>query len=224
MKKNKMMRAASFLLVAVLLTTSVISGTFAKYVTSANATDSARVAKWGVEINTTDYDMFDENYNTDANTFGYTAQYSVSAGEDVVAPGTTKALNMTDITGVPEVAVNVKYEAVLTLTNWEVDGDEYCPIVFNVGGETYGTDDTGATHKSADIAALKTAVETAIAASSANYEPGENLSTTATSPEVTWSWAYEGDDAKDTALGDVAADGNAATISLKVTTTVTQID
>ena len=43
MKKNKMMRLASFLLIAVLLTTSVISGTFAKYVTTDAQWDSARV-------------------------------------------------------------------------------------------------------------------------------------------------------------------------------------
>ena len=50
MKRNKMMRIASVLLVAVLLSTCVISGTFAKYTTSNSATDSARVAKWGVII------------------------------------------------------------------------------------------------------------------------------------------------------------------------------
>ena len=43
MKKNKMMRAASALMVATLLTTSVISGTFAKYVTSVNSSDWARI-------------------------------------------------------------------------------------------------------------------------------------------------------------------------------------
>ena len=48
MKKNKMMRTASGLLVATLLTTSMISGTFAKYTTQDEASDSARVAKWGV--------------------------------------------------------------------------------------------------------------------------------------------------------------------------------
>ena len=47
MKTNKMMRIASVLLVAVLLTTCSISGTFAKYVSQATGTDTARVAYWG---------------------------------------------------------------------------------------------------------------------------------------------------------------------------------
>ena len=50
MKKNVMMRVASVLLVAVLLTTCAISGTFAKYTTQDSASDKARVAKWGVEL------------------------------------------------------------------------------------------------------------------------------------------------------------------------------
>lgn len=49
MKKNKAMRLASALMVLTLLTTCVISSTFAKYTTSANGEDSARVAKWGFE-------------------------------------------------------------------------------------------------------------------------------------------------------------------------------
>ena len=44
MKTNKMMRIASVLLVAVLLTTCVISGTFAKYTTTVSATSTANVA------------------------------------------------------------------------------------------------------------------------------------------------------------------------------------
>ena len=62
MKKNKMMRLASFLLVATLLTTSMISGTFAKYVTEGSASDSARVAKWGVEVEATDDTGFKKVY------------------------------------------------------------------------------------------------------------------------------------------------------------------
>ena len=50
MKKNFMMRAASVLLVAVMLTTCAISGTFAKYVTSDSGSDFARVAKFGVTV------------------------------------------------------------------------------------------------------------------------------------------------------------------------------
>lgn len=83
MKKNRMMRLASVLLVLCLLTTSVISGTFAKYVTEVEGTDSARVARWGFTGENADIaigDLFKEAY--DKNVGGYA---------DVIAPGTTNS-------------------------------------------------------------------------------------------------------------------------------------
>ena len=50
MKKNKAMRAAGVLVIATLLTTCLTAGTFAKYTTTDSATDSARVAKFGVTV------------------------------------------------------------------------------------------------------------------------------------------------------------------------------
>lgn len=68
MKKNVMMRVASFLLVAVLISTSAISGTYAKYVTEGSGTDSARVAKWGVVIEA-ESTMFSQEYATEDDKF-----------------------------------------------------------------------------------------------------------------------------------------------------------
>lgn len=82
MKKNVMMRTATVLLVAVLLTTCAIGGTFAKYATSTNAaTDSARVAYWGFDQDAaiTIDNLFINNYGD-----------AVGAGGDaIIAPGTT---------------------------------------------------------------------------------------------------------------------------------------
>ena len=50
MKKNVLMRIASGTLVITMLTTCVISGTFAKYITDDSAHDKARVAKWGITL------------------------------------------------------------------------------------------------------------------------------------------------------------------------------
>ena len=66
MKKNKFMRLASGLLVGTLLTTCAISGTFAKYTTQDDGNDSARVAKWGVELQVVGT-LFGENYLKEAN-------------------------------------------------------------------------------------------------------------------------------------------------------------
>ena len=62
MKKNLIFRAAGILLVLVLATTCIISGTFAKYTTGATAEATARAAKWGVEISVTGDPLFSTEY------------------------------------------------------------------------------------------------------------------------------------------------------------------
>ena len=220
MKKNKMMRIASVLLVAVILTTCAISGTFAKYVTSGNGSDSARVAKFGVTVTGT-AETFAKTYEKDDTGFTVATNTVVST-EDVVAPGTSGSMAAFTISGTPEVAVNVKFEGTLELGDKWVDSTSayYCPIEVTVGTNTY----KGLDYSTAD--AFETVVNAAIAALSVDYAAGTNLSTIgAGAPAISWKWAFEGnDDVKDTYLGDQAAAGNAATISLNVKATVTQID
>ena len=234
MKKNRIMRVAAVLAIAVLLTTCAISSTFAKYTTSKSGSDTARVAKFGVEI-TANGSMFATSYKNDAaiGTTAAAAGSSVSSDSNkLVAPGTKGALANATITGTPEVAVNVTYVAELTLTGWAVgeSNELYCPLIIKVGDDTYGItgmkDSTGAeaAHKYATIAELEEAVETAIGAYSEDYAAGTDLSTIGAAGyvSVSWEWAFDkNDDAKDTLLGNATT---AATIKLRITTTVTQID
>lgn len=220
MKKNKMMRIVSVLLVAVIITTCAISGTFAKYVTSGSGSDSARVAKFGVTVSGT-ADTFKETYAKDDNSFTLAANTVVST-EDVVAPGTSGSMADFTINGTPEVAVRVNFTGTLELGDKWVDSASayYCPIEITVGSTKFkGTD-----YASADE--FETAVNEKIATYTKDYAAGTNLSTIgANAPAISWEWAFNGnDDVKDTYLGDQAAAGNAATISLSVTATVTQID
>ena len=221
-KKNNALRAASTLLVAVLLSTCAISGTFAKYVTKNSGIDSARVAKWGVEITATGK-TFAETYAKDDNSFTLNTNTVVST-DKVVAPGTEGEMAAFTLTGTPETAFRVSFDGTMKLGNKWVDaeGQYYCPIEITVGNTTL----KGIEYASA--AEFETAVNEKIATFSNDYEAGTNLSTlTADAPEISWSWPfYTGDanDVKDTYLGNQAAAGNAATISLSVSATVTQID
>ena len=228
MKKNVMMRLACFLLVAVLISTSAISGTYAKYVTAETSVGNARVAKFGVEITLNDETMFSDSYKhekTEYTAGEELATITVQADTEdtnVVAPGTKGALVGFNITGTPEVDVEITYAPTLTLSGWEVDGTFYCPIVFTVNG----TKIDGLGYTSAD--ALASAVQAAIQASTAIYHTNTDLSTVvADDLAVSWEWPFStstDNDVKDTALGDAAAEGNAATIKLDLTCTVTQID
>ncbi len=128
MKKNRMLRLASALLILTLLTTSVIGGTFAKYVSTGSVSDTARVAKWGVEIKTSGT-LYSDAYAKKDDTAGSTTSnlpttwkeettftsISVAAANDanrdnIVAPGTKSYENglTFGISGTPEVAVKVK--------------------------------------------------------------------------------------------------------------------
>ena len=106
MKKNRMMRLASVLLVLCLLTTSVISGTFAKYTSTTTATSTATVAKWDVKL--------DDNAFTDTITFDFTEYWTDSDGKteaDVVstklAPGTKGSFDL-QVTNSSEVNAQFK--------------------------------------------------------------------------------------------------------------------
>ncbi len=213
MKKNKMMRVASALLVAVLLTTCAISGTFAKYTTTGTGTDTARVAKWGVEVTTEGANAFSDKYTNSTN-----AETVVSAGganDKVVAPGTSGSMVAVTVSGKPEVAVKVTYEATVTLTGWNVNNTYYCPLEITVGTDTLkGTDYSSSTE-------FANAVKAKIDALTSEYDANTDLSTKVAN-EISWKWAFEGnDDDKDTALGNLET---APTIALSVKVTVTQVD
>ena len=229
MKKNVMMRLACFLLVAVLISTSAISGTYAKYVTSDNGTDSARVAKWGVTVDVT-AEAFSDAYLDEAVEYVEDEELATitvqadSKDTKVLAPGTKGTLATVALAGTPEVDVQVDFVADLTLTGWlDENGDVYCPIIFTVGGAEMKWDSTYA-----DVAAFATAVSEAIEDYTEYYHTNTDLTTVdGAALEITWEWPFytsDENDVKDTFLGDEAAAGRASEIAIEMTVTVTQVD
>lgn len=244
MKKNVMMRAASALLVAVLLTTCAISGTFAKYITTASGTNSARVAKWGVEISGMTDGLFKDTYAKDSDT---SIANTVEASEEAVAPGTENAEGVTfSLTGQPEVAVKVDIavkgtaadtitDVVLpagTYTDWTkapytsqfTTTADYNPVVFTLKD--------GAT---ALVTGTLAEIETFLEAKTGEYGPGTDLSkifgaTGTGNYTLTWAWTFDDHEKEDTLLGNLAAGtqsaiANASTaIDFKIEITATQID
>ena len=80
-----MLKLASAMVILCLITTCAISTTFAKYTTGGSVDDTARVAKWGVEVTMDGDPMFSNTYAGGPNGI------SVSATENVVAPGTSSS-------------------------------------------------------------------------------------------------------------------------------------
>lgn len=252
MKKNVMMRLAAILLVCVLASTCGISGTFAKYVTSDNGSDSARVARWGVTIDAT-VNMFADAYE-DAETSWVSVDtddtVTVRAntqGQNLVAPGTYGTMANFNISGVPEVDVEVTYNCVLTLTNWFLDANyngtqdvgetDYFPLIITVtttaGDKEFAIGQDGIE----TVAALQNAINTYINSYSNVYQTLDDLSNVNNDLVISWRWDFEVDSVqdhptlgyqtneRDTILGNmVAFTTSAPIIDVALTCTITQVD
>ncbi|SCI42523.1 Uncharacterised protein [uncultured Eubacterium sp.] len=108
----------------------VISGTFAKYTTSATGSDSARVATWGVDKNNASITL--------DNLFSDTYDNVKGVDSDVIAPGTTGSANFefkySGKADAPEVAYTFKVDTegstisddIKNNTNivWSLDNEE----------------------------------------------------------------------------------------------------
>lgn len=218
MRKNKMMRTASGLLVATLLTTSVISGTFAKYTTSASGTDEARVAYWGFNQSADmNIDLFDATYNN----------VKSADNDNVVAPGTEKTTtfafgydaNTSESANAPEVAYKLTVDAAATGTYTDLDANSSFKWTLKTPSADQATEYNTVAELIAAIEALS-----GDTSGTKEYKAGE-LPTTFTAADeqytVGWKWAFDGNDAKDTEMGNATALDN---VKLTIKITATQVD
>lgn len=214
MKKNRMMRLASLLLICVLLTTSVISGTFAKYISNVEVEDEARVAYWGFgKAPAITFDLFDGEY-TSAN--GTTVDSE--DGDNVVAPGTGKtatfAFPYTNGNGItaPEVAYSFVVDAEITGEYEALDDNEN--FFWTLDGEEYAT-----------VALLLAEIEELDG--DTTYNPGELPEGFEVGDEHTIGWVWHfGEDIKAEDEADTAM-GNAdplANVAITISITAEQID
>lgn len=213
MKKNFMMRAASALLVAVLLSTCTISGTFAKYVTTASGSDQARVAKWGVTATVSGH-LFSDSYKDQETTYVVdedVATITVQAknkDEKVVAPGTNSSTTPGDqftivLTGQPEVDVAVSMsitatkEICLPAGNYDDPRDQDPAVTFDLGEDYYPVVFT-LCNGNGTVLATGTVydINNYLEGISGYYHTNKNLaeigSDTDGTYRLTWAWAFEG--------------------------------
>ena len=203
MKKNKTMRLASVLLIAVLMTTSVISGTFAKYTSDATITDAARVAKWSFTVKSATADDATDIATSETfefEVFKTVSDTNVATAEDgkdaIIAPGTTGNLSV-ELENASE--VNAKYTVSFTANEATV------PLQWSATGKAGTWKD--------DITELNI--------SEANINMDEKATVA-----LYWKWAFVDDDVveqtdeADTQLGI----GGSAAPSVTITVAAEQVD
>lgn len=223
MKKTKFMRAALLLLVLTLITSCFVGGTFAKYTTSANGSDTARVAKWGFQPTTiTMTDLFKTAYDK-------TVKAVDNPQSDVIAPGTNGEAKFGFTYGGADgiTAPEVAYTFVVS-TDGSICADSIknnANIKWYLDKELAKAD--GKTDGSWD--ALIAAIEALDGNKTGNkYGPNTlpDAFNTAGANEHTvgWEWVFstsEDADATDTGMGNAT---DLANVTLKITVTATQID
>ncbi len=224
----------AILAVLCMITSAFVGSTLAKYTTSTEGSDKARVAKFGVVLTAASNSNFSTEYEDTTN--GLTVKSSTT--DSVVAPGTADANGITfTIDGTPEVATKLTIEmsnneevflAAGTYTDYTKraeDGsyktftldDNYYPVKFTLK-QTEGYYNNNGTIETVTnpvtivdgktLADVKSAVE---AASMPKIDANAKLDATYV---LTWEWAFDNNqDAADTYLGNLAADklGNTTT-------------
>ena len=195
--KNKRVMLIALLIALVLVTGSFI-GTIARYVTKTTVSQSARVAKFGLNVPET-IDLFKESYGNVA---------ADTEGNKIIAPGTEGKYEFA-VSGTSEVAYEVSANVTL---EYSEEWNDYEPLQFSTNGTNW-TD--FATFK----AALETALSNELIAPNAAYDGQQ---------EIHWKWPYStgdaDDDANDTAMGAKSAVGPAPTVTVTILVTATQVD
>ena len=209
-KKNyNSIKISAILLLLVMLVLMLIVGTYAKYSTEIEGSDSSVVAKWAWQINDTDvsksdtefsFNLFDTIKDTDGNN-------ETDVKTTKIAPGTKGGFEI-KVENLSE--VNANYNLTLKETKGQDVSD--AKIEYSIIGTDEATDWT-------------TAINTFnLTNTLLNMETGSKTLT------VYWRWAYspsEGQDGIDTAVGFAAANSESdvdKTITIEATLNFTQVD
>ena len=253
MKKSRIfLIVLAILLCAILITTTMLSGTFAKYSTTVSAhEEGARVAKWGITVSSLGSDLA-ESY-TNGNTLVIKSQNS----SNVFAPGMSGSLSSFRVYGAAEVSYKVDFEGSFASDSGYLassylihDGSgantAYFPIIIGLyktqvttsnGVETYGSKvpvatygltGTHATKTYSDLTSLVNALNAELPTLlDENISPNVNKDTVYT---IEWEWPMTAPDGNtyqtrelDTALGEaLVKNPDSFDISINITLSVYQ--
>jgi len=243
MKRINTTKLMALLASLCLITSSFVGSTLAKYTTEVSGSDTARVAKFGVQL-TADADLFDKEYDG-------AGAISVQADDDkdVIAPGTTGTATIFTIAGAPEVDVDVyvslsgdktittddltiatlpagTYKDYVNLSDANENftlTDAYKPVKWTLKKD--GNIVSGYNSVNLDE------IETYFASISKKYEvESKDFAAIVGTYELTWEWEFAVNDYADTYMGQIAAgvegepSGYEANESFNFVLNVTQVD
>lgn len=202
MKNNKTVKFMALVLFVTILAIILVSGTYAKYTTSATGSDTATVAKWSIKLGDEDIAKSTEKtfsidlFSTITNTDGSEEKNVKKTDGTLIAPGTMGSFTLLSLKNESE--VNAKYSVTYTLAN-----ESGVPLEF-----TTNKDDESSWKS--DFTAVNVSNE-ALATDA-----------TATTATVYWRWAFTKDTARDTS--DTTLGTTTPTVTLTAKIDVEQAD
>ena len=202
MKNNKLAKFMALVLLVTLLAVILVSGTYAKYTTSATGSDSATVAKWSIKLGDEDIAKSTEKtfaidlFSTITNTDGTGEKNVKKTDGSLIAPGTMGSFTLASLKNESE--VNAKYSVTYTLTN-----ESGVPLEF-----TTNKDDESSWKS--DFTSINVSNE-ALA-----------MDATETTATVYWRWAFTKDTARD--ISDTTLGTTTPTVTLTAKIDVEQAD
>ena len=202
MKNNKTVKFMALVLFVTILAIILVSGTYAKYTTSATGSDTATVAKWSIKLGDEDIAKSTEKtftidlFSTITNTDGSEEKNVKKTDGTLIAPGTMGSFTLVSLKNESE--VNAKYSVTYTLLN-----ESGVPLEF-----TTNKDDESSWKS--DFTAVNVSNE-ALATDA-----------TATTATVYWRWAFTKDTARDTS--DTTLGTTTPTVTLTAKIDVEQAD
>lgn len=202
MKNNKTVKFMALVLFVTILAIILVSGTYAKYTTSATGSDTATVAKWSIKLGNEDIAKSTEKiftidlFSTITNTDGSEEKNVKKTDGSLIAPGTMGSFTLLSLKNESE--VNAKYSVTYTLAN-----ESGVPLEF-----TTNKDDESSWKS--DFTAVNVSNE-ALATDA-----------TATTATVYWRWAFTKDTARDTS--DTTLGTTTPTVTLTAKIDVEQAD
>lgn len=202
MKNNKTVKFMALVLFVTILAIILVSGTYAKYTTSATGSDTATVAKWSIKLGNEDIAKSTEKtftidlFSTITNTDGSEEKNVKKTDGSLIAPGTMGSFTLLSLKNESE--VNAKYNVTYTLAN-----ESGVPLEF-----TTNKDDESSWKS--DFTAINVSNE-ALATDA-----------TATTATVYWRWAFTKDTARDTS--DTTLGTTTPTVTLTAKIDVEQAD
>ena len=213
MKRNRLFILGIVTVLVALLSLTLVSGTFAKYTSTATGSDTAKVAKWSVEVNdheianatqqTVEFSLFDAAKVYDTKD----ADFTVAGTDDAdVKNGSTDALIAPGTWGKCAVVIENLSEVTAKATvTFAQTNSSNVPMEYSLDGSTWTSNIGTLSVTTADLA-IESGSETV---------------------NLWWRWVFEGGsealDTADTALG-IAAQTTAPSVVVTATIVATQVD